>query len=354
MCSPRAFLSPAAHASDVLVTAGAPATFRVDGLLRIVDGAVFTSDEIREALAPVLTPEREAILEATGSVDAAWEVTEESRPAPLRFRLNLFHHLGGLSAAFRIIHDTIPSFQELHLPPQVADLVRYNHGLLLITGPTGSGKSTTLCALLEHINQTQQRHIITLEDPIEFVHQSHRALVNQREVGVHTQSFSRALRAALRQDPDIVLVGELRDRETIELALEVANTGHLVFGTLHTATAMGTVDRIVDIFPSDQQAQIRTTLAEVLRGVVSQALCKRRGGGRVAAIEILRVNAAVGNLIRKANTAQIQSVMQTQKAAGNRLLNDALQTLVREGKVDYDEAVSKSVDKDDLARRCGK
>jgi len=151
-----------------------------------------------------------------------------------------------------------------------------------------------------------------------------------------------------------VLVGELRDRETIELALEVANTGHLVFGTLHTATAMGTVDRIVDIFPSDQQAQIRTTLAEVLRGVVSQALCKRRGGGRVAAIEILRVNAAVGNLIRKANTAQIQSVMQTQKAAGNRLLNDALQTLVREGKVDYDEAVSKSVDKEDLARRCGK
>jgi twitching motility protein PilT len=222
---------------------------------------------------------------------------------------------------------------------------------VLVTGPTGSGKSTTLAAMVDAINRKRAEHIITLEDPIEFVHPSRKALVNQREVGPHTDSFARALRAALREDPDIVLVGEMRDLETIALALETANTGHLVFGTLHTATAITTVDRIVGLFPADQQNQIRSVLADVLKGVISQTLLRRAGGGRVAALEVLVVNQAVANLVREGKTHQIASQMQTSKALGNQMLNDALASLVRAGTVEYEEAHLKAVDKDDLERR---
>jgi twitching motility protein PilT len=336
--------------SDLHLTAGLPPRWRLDGDIETLrDLPVLGSTEVLDWLLPVMREDIRDEFERTGDADFAVPLGDQAR-----FRVNLFRDNHGVGSVLRQIPSSILTVEQLGLPDVVLRLASAPKGMVLVTGATGSGKSTTLAAMVDHLNRTQKRHIITLEDPIEFVHSSRKALINQREVGVHTDSFHRALRAALRQDPDIVLVGELRDRETIELALEVANTGHLVLGTLHTTTAMGTVDRIVDIFPSDQQAQIRTTLAEVLRGVVSQALCKRRGGGRVAAIETLVVNAAVANLIRKANTAQIVSVMQTQSAAGNRLLNSALQALVSEGRVDYGEAASKAVDKDDLARRCGR
>jgi twitching motility protein PilT len=235
----------------------------------------------------------------------------------------------------------------------VLRLAQIPKGLVVVTGPTGSGKSTTLAAMLDYINKDRAEHVITMEDPIEFVHKSRKSLFNQREIGPHSDSFHAALKAALRQDPDIVLVGEMRDRETIELALETANTGHLVFGTLHTATAVSTVERIVNVFPADQMDQVRSTLAESLKGVVAQCLCKKRGGGRIAALEILVVNSAVSNLIRQDKSFQIASAMSTGAKLGNTLLNSELARLVAAGQVEFEEAMSKTPDKPDLARRCG-
>ena len=232
-------------------------------------------------------------------------------------------------------------------------LCEHPKGLVLVTGPTGSGKSTTLAAMIDAINATRKAHIVTLEDPIEFVHASQESLVNQREVGPHTQSFSRALRAALREDPDIVLVGEMRDLETVSLALETANTGHLVFGTLHTATAISTVDRIVNLYPADQQAQVRATLADVLRGVIAQTLCRKIGGGRVAALEVMVSSLAIANLIREGKTHQIATAMTTGRAQGNQTLNEELARLVTTRKVEPQEALSKAIDKADLLRRIG-
>jgi twitching motility protein PilT len=237
------------------------------------------------------------------------------------------------------------------LPPVLKALCEYPKGLVLVTGPTGSGKSTTLAAMLDHVNKSRKAHIITIEDPIEFVHSSAGCLINQREIGGHTRSFARALKAALREDPDIVLVGELRDLETIAMALETANTGHLVFATLHTNNAISAVDRIIDQFPGDQQAQIRSVLSEVLRGVVAQTLCRKVGGGRLAALEVLIVNVAVANLIREAKTVQIPSIMQANRALGMTLLNDELAKLVDAKKVEMAEALAAAVDKDDLVRR---
>jgi twitching motility protein PilT len=340
-----------ANASDVHVTAGAPASFRVDGILRTVDGAVFTSEELRESLAEVLTPERLTALKETGSVDAAFEVPDENRAAPLRYRMNLFQHLGGLSAAFRIIQDTIPSFADLHLPSQVADLVQYNHGLLLITGPTGSGKSTTLCALLEHINQTQQRHIITLEDPIEFLFTRKDCLVHQREVGQHVDSFATGLRAALREDPDIILVGEMRDKETIQAAITAAETGHLVLSSLHCGSAAQAVDRMIDIFDENQQNQIRLQLSDVLRAVVTQRLIRTtRGMGRVPAVEILRVNPAVSTLIRDKKSHMMSNQIQTSRSEGMLPFDTSLLELIRARHISTEAAMKVAKDTAHLQR----
>ena len=247
---------------------------------------------------------------------------------------------------FRVIPSKILTAEQLGLSPHILQLCApVSKGLVLVTGPTGSGKSTTLCAMIDHINKTRQDHIITIEDPIEFVHPNQKCLINQREVHTHTDSFKDALRAALREDPDIILVGELRDLETVAIAIETAETGHLVFGTLHTTTAASTVDRVIDQFPSDRQSQIRIMLSESLKGVIAQTLCRKIGGGRVAALEVLLVTGAVSNLIREAKTFQIPSIMQVNKANGMVSLNDALFDLVQKKLVMPDEALSKAVDK---------
>jgi twitching motility protein PilT len=250
-----------------------------------------------------------------------------------------------MGAVFRVIPSTITTAEELGLSPHILKLCELQKGLVLVTGPTGSGKSTTLAALIDRINRTRNDHIITMEDPIEFVHGNIKCVVNQREVHTHTRSFKDALRAALREDPDVLLVGEMRDLETVQIAIETAETGHLVFGTLHTTTAMSTVDRIVDQFPADGQAQIRIMLADSLKAVIAQTLCRKIDGGRVAALEVLLVNSAVSNLIREGKTSQIQSLMQVNKQAGMTTFNDSLYDLLRNNKISMDEAVSKAFDK---------
>ncbi len=265
-----------------------------------------------------------------------------------RFRANIFADRNGIGAVFRVIPHEIPSAEALGIPPAILELCHLSKGLVLVTGPTGSGKSTTLAALIDHVNRNRDDHIITIEDPIEFVHPNKRCIVNQREVGTHTESCNRALRAALREDPDIILVGELRDLETIAIAIETAETGHLVFGTLHTNTVASTIDRIIDQFPTDRQEQIRMMLSESLKGVISQTLCKRIGGGRAAAQEILLCPPSVANLIREGKTFQIPSVMQTARGQGMSTLNDGLVDLVKRKVVEPAEAYKKGVAKSEL------
>ena len=272
--------------------------------------------------------------------DFAYEI-----PGLARFRANMFMDRKGRGGVFRVIPTNILTAEQLGLSPAILGLCKLNKGLVLVTGPTGSGKSTTLCAMVDHINKTRQDHIITIEDPIEFVHDNKKCLINQREVHTHTAGFKQALRAALREDPDIVLVGEMRDLETVAIAIETAETGHLVFGTLHTTTAASTVDRVIDQFPADRQAQIRVMLSESLKGVISQTLCKKIGGGRAAALEVLIVTPAISNLIREAKTFQIQSMMQVGKAVGMVTLNEALMELVTKKLVAPEEAYAKAVDK---------
>jgi twitching motility protein PilT len=262
-----------------------------------------------------------------------------------RFRANAFRDHKGTGAVFRVIPATVATVEEMGITPEVQNLCYLTKGLVLVTGPTGSGKSTTLGALIDLINRKRNDHVITIEDPIEFVHQNKKCVITQRQVGVHTGSFKTALRAALREDPDIVLVGELRDLETISIALETAETGHLVFGTLHTTTAVGTIDRVIDQFPADRQEQIRVMLADCLKGVISQTLCKKIGGGRVAAREILLSVPAVSNLIREGKAFQIPSVMQTSRKLGMIQLGDVLIDLVDQGLVEPKEAYMKSTDK---------
>jgi len=337
-------------ASDLHLSAKLRPRWRIDGTVRdIRDADILGQEEVFSLLAPLMRAENVEEFKQTNDCDFAIALKDYAR-----FRVNLFRDDKGASAVLRLIPSKILTVGQLGLPPILLELVKQPKGLVLITGATGSGKSTTLAAMVDYLNKTNESHIITLEDPIEFVHKSARCLINQREIGSHTDSFSRALRAALRQDPDIVLVGELRDRETVQLALEVANTGHLVLGTLHTMNAISSIDRIIDIFPADQQNQIRSGLSEVLRGVVSQTLCKRKGGGRVAAIEVLVVNQAISNQIRRAQSNQIETAMQTGKGLGNQLLNDSLALLVRKGSVEYDEALDKAVDKTKLAQLFGR
>jgi twitching motility protein PilT len=260
----------------------------------------------------------------------------------------VFRDIAGIGGVFRQIPSKILSAKQLNLPPVVLSFCDFDKGLVVVTGPTGSGKSTTLAAMIDYINDTRDDHLITIEDPVEFVHKDKHCHINQREVGTHTKGFKQALRAALREDPDIVLVGEMRDLETVAIAIETAETGHLVFGTLHTNTAASTVDRIIDQFPADRQSQVRTMLAESLKGIVAQTLLKKKGGGRVAAMEILVVTNAISNLIREGKTFQIPSIMQTGKSLGMQTLNDALLDLVKSDTVEPQEAYDRSVVKRDF------
>jgi twitching motility protein PilT len=294
-------------ASDLHLSATMPPMVRKDGEMRRLHDAAgpLASEMIIRLLAEIMPSINRAEFEARHDTDFAYEIQGLAR-----FRANVFKDRHGAGAVFRVIPADILTAEQLGLSPHVLGLCQLKKGLVLVTGPTGSGKSTTLCAMIDHINKTRADHIITIEDPIEFVHQNQKCLLNQREVHTHTRSFKDALRAALREDPDVILVGELRDLETIAIAIETAETGHLVFGTLHTTTAASTVDRVIDQFPTDRQAQIRIMLSETLKGVIAQTLCKKIGGGRIAALEVLIVTGAVSNLIREAKTFQIPSIMQ--------------------------------------------
>jgi twitching motility protein PilT len=334
-------------ASDLHLTSGETPKFRVDGDIVPVEGApALTPEQMQQVLFEIAPDRNKAEFERDHDSDFAYEL-----PGQARFRANLFMDRKGPGGVFRVIPTDILTAEQLGLPPSVLELCKLSKGLVVVTGPTGSGKSTTLAAMVDHINKTRSDHIITIEDPIEFVHQDQRCLINQREVHRHTQGFKRALRAALREDPDIVLVGEMRDLETIEIAIETAETGHLVFGTLHTTTAVTTVDRIIDQFPADRQAQIRTMLSSSLKGVIAQTLCKRLPKGRVAALEVLLANTAVASNIRDGKTHQLASAMQMGGKVGMRLLNDSLAELVHQGLVDPDEAYLKAVDKEDMTNR---
>jgi twitching motility protein PilT len=334
------------RASDLHLSAGQPPMMRRDGSMTRVPGMRPLSAPEVLAFTGHAIPERSRVqFEADNDTDFAYEIAGLSR-----FRVNLFRDRLGPGIVVRVIPNEILSADALSLPQSIRSFGALSKGLVLVTGPTGSGKSTTLAAIIDMINSDREDHIITLEDPIEFVHPSKKCLVNQREVGAHTTAFKRALRAALREDPDVVLVGEMRDLETVEIAIETAETGHLVFGTLHTTTAASTIDRVVDQFPGDRQSQIRVMLAESLRGVVAQTLCKKIGGGRVAALEILIVTPAISNLIREGKTYQIQSIMQTSRKLGMSTLNDALLAHVVSGKVAPREAYLRAVDKNGLMK----
>ena len=331
-------------ASDLHLTSGLAPRFRLHGEILEVAGTAPIDDVSLRAVLYEIAPElNRRQFEKESDTDFAYEL-----PGKARFRANFFVDRNGPGAVFRQIPVNILSAEQLGLPPAVLDLCKLSKGLVLVTGPTGSGKSTTLAAMIDHINCTRSDHVITIEDPIEFVHPTKRGLITQREVHRHTESFKRALRAALREDPDIILVGEMRDLETIEIAIETAETGHLVFGTLHTTTAPSTVDRIIDQFPADRQAQIRTMLASSLKGVVAQTLCKKQPKGRVAALEILISNTAVAANIREGKTHQIVSAMQMGAKHGMRLLNDSLLEHVRAGAVEPMEAYFRAVNKDDM------
>ena len=333
-------------ASDLHMTSGLRPHLRIDGdITPVPDVPEISPDQMRQILYEITPPDNKAQFEAERDTDFAYALKDVGR-----FRCNLFRDHCGPGGVFRIIPSKILTAEELHLPPAVMNLCRLSKGLVVVTGPTGSGKSTTLAAMVDYINKHRADHILTIEDPIEFVHSQHKCLINQREVGSHTGSFKRALRAALREDPDIVLVGEMRDLETIEIALETAETGHLVFGTLHTTTAMSTVDRIIDQFPANRQSQIRTMLSTSLKGVVAQTLCKKKPKGRVAALEVLIVNSAVSSQIREGKTHQIMNSMQMGASLGMRLLNDSLAELVHKGTVEAPEAYLKAVDKEGIAR----
>jgi len=335
-------------ASDLHMTSSLAPMFRIDGDMASVEGCPpITAEQMLNLLFEVTPEENKKEYQRVFDTDFAYELPEVGR-----FRGNLFRDHRGPGGVFRLIPSTVPSAETLGVPKTVLDLCQLPKGLVLVTGPTGSGKSTTLAALIDHINATRTDHVITIEDPIEFVHTSKKCLINQREVRSHTESFKRALRAALREDPDVVLVGELRDLETIEIAIETAETGHLVFGTLHTTSAHSSIDRIIDQFPAERQSQVRTMLASSLKGVVAQTLVKRISGGRVAALEVLIVNSGISANIREGKTHQIPSLMQMNGKIGCKQLNDALFELVLSGSVDAHEAYRKCGHKEDFVRKC--
>jgi twitching motility protein PilT len=327
--------------SDLHMRVGEPPILRKSGEMHRVEGQAKLDPTTIESLLRSIMPERNLKeFDASNDSDFAYEITGVAR-----FRANVLRDRKGMAAVFRVIPSTIVSAEQLGISQEVQNLCYLTKGLVLVTGPTGSGKSTTLCGLIDLVNRSREDHVITIEDPIEFVHENKNCIITQRQVGVHTGSFKSALRAALREDPDIILVGELRDLETVSIAIETAETGHLVFGTLHTTTAASTIDRLIDQFPADRQEQVRTMLSESLKGVVSQVLCKKIGGGRVAAREILLVTPAISNLIREGKTFQIPSIMQTSKRLGMITMNDTLLDLVEQKLVEPKEAYMRSVDK---------
>jgi twitching motility protein PilT len=328
-------------ASDLHLSAGQQPSLRLNGDIERIKYECLTSDKLRAMLYEITSQEKIKEFEETGDVDFGYEI-----PGLARYRANYFMQKNGISAVFREIPSNILTAEQLGLPSVISKLADLPRGLVLVTGPTGSGKSTTLAAIIDQANRTRKDHIITVEDPIEFVHKSQNCIVNHREVGTHTKTFSAALRGALREDPDIILVGELRDLETISLAIEAASTGHLVFGTLHTSSAAKTVDRIIEVFPSSEQAQIRSTLSDGLRAVVAQVLFKRIDKkGRCPALEVLVGTPAVRNLIRESKTHQIPSMIQTGKQYGMQLLDDAIMGLYKKGWISPDEAYSKANNK---------
>ncbi|MCD6184506.1 MAG: type IV pilus twitching motility protein PilT [Deltaproteobacteria bacterium] len=328
-------------ASDLHLVSGQQPALRVLGDIERIKYKILESDDLRSMLYEIAPEDKIKVFEETGDIDFGYEI-----PGIARYRANFFMQKYGVAAVFREIPSTILSAAQLGLPSVISKLASLPRGLVVVTGPTGSGKSTTLAAIIDEANETRKDHIITIEDPIEFVHKSKQCIVNHREVGLHTKTFSAALRGALREDPDIILVGEMRDLETISLAIEAASTGHLVFGTLHTTSAAKTVDRIIEVFPSGEQAQIRSTLSDGLRAVIAQVLFKRIDKkARCAALEILIATPAARNLIRESKTHQLASTLQTGKRYGMQLLDDAVMELYNKGWIGADEAYSKANDK---------
>jgi twitching motility protein PilT len=328
-------------ASDLHLSTGNQPMLRIHGDLVRIDAPPLESDDLKALVYEIAPETKIKTFEETGDVDFGYEY-----PGFARYRANFLNQKNGIAAVFRLIPSKVMTMEDLGLPPVLKRFANLKKGMVLVTGPTGSGKSTTLAAMIDYANLHRKDHIITVEDPIEFVHRSQQSLVNQREVGVHTRSFASALRGALREDPDIILVGEMRDLETIELALTAASTGHLVFGTLHTSNAPKTIDRIIDVFPTNQQNQVRAGLSESLKGVVAQNLFKRVDKpGRCAALEILVCDAPIANLIREGKTHQVAGMMQVGKKKGNQPLDDAIMDLLRTGKISVEEAYDKASDK---------
>jgi twitching motility protein PilT len=328
-------------ASDLHLASGSQPILRVRGEMERIKFPPLDNDELKTMLYEIAPEFKVKLFEETGDVDFGYEI-----PGKARYRANFFNQKNGVAAVFRQIPSKIMTADQLGFPPILKKFAGLHKGLVLVTGPTGSGKSTTLAAVVDHANKNRKDHIITVEDPIEFVHESQQCLVNHREVGLHTKSFAAALRGALREDPDIILVGEMRDLETIELALTAAATGHLVFGTLHTPSAAKTIDRVIDVFPAAQQNQIRNTLSEALKGVVAQTLFKRCDvKGRVAALEVLVVTPAIANLIREAKTFQIPGMLQVGKKYGMQTLDDAIADLLNKKMITPEDAYAHCIDK---------
>jgi twitching motility protein PilT len=331
------------NASDLHLSADVPPMIRVDGDVKRLNMPALSHKEVHGMVYDIMNDKQRKDFEEFLETDFSFEI-----PKLARFRVNAFNQARGAAAVFRTIPSEILSLEDLMAPKIFKDISMYPRGIVLVTGPTGSGKSTTLAAMVDYINDNKPDHILTIEDPIEFVHQTKRSLINQREVHRDTLGFAEALRSALREDPDVILVGEMRDLETIRLALTAAETGHLVFGTLHTSSAAKTIDRIVDVFPAQEKEMVRSMLSESLRAVISQSLLKRIGGGRIAAHEIMIGNAAIRNLIREGKIAQMYSAIQTGQAAGMQTLDQNLQELLAKGVITKEEARYKAANKENF------
>lgn len=328
-------------ASDLHISAGFPPLLRIDGVLKRTDASVLSANEIEKILSSLLTGEQEVHLNENKEIDFAYEI-----PKVGRFRTNIYTQQRGKAAAFRMIPSKIMTLEDLNAPPGVYTFARMKKGLVLVTGPTGSGKSTTLAAVIDLINNERKEHILTIEDPIEYIHKGINCLINQREIGEHSKSFSVALRSALREDPDVILVGEMRDLETVALAVTAAETGHLVFATLHTSSASETVDRVIDVFPSDQQNQIRSVFANSLAGVIAQKLLPKKGPkGRIAGMEIMIATSAIRNLIRERKTHQMSTAIQTSVDFGMQTMDQSLMNLLNDGYIELKVAKEHAFEK---------